>query len=152
MGTVQLIRHAKAASREGWEGPDRDRPLTRAGWRQAAGLATLLSGQQLTRILTSPYRRCRQTVEALAATRGLLLEDVEILGEGGSVPGVFDLISRVGDAALCTHGDVVQGLIDHLLGERVPVQGGLHWQKGSVWQLTVVDGRVAAARYLPPPS
>ena len=67
------------------------------------------------------------------------------------MPDVLDLISRVGDAALCTHGDVVQGLIDHLLGESVPLQGGLRWQKGSVWQLTVVDGRVAAARYLPPP-
>lgn len=152
MASVQLIRHARAANRERWEGDDRDRPLTRAGWRQAEGLTGLLAGQASSRILSSPYLRCHQTVEPLAAARGLPIEDVAVLAEGSSVPAVLDLITRVGDAAMCTHADVVQDLVDHLLSERVPLQGEPLWQKASVWLLSVVDGRIAAARYLPPPA
>ena len=64
--TVYVVRHGKAGSRSGWTEPDDQRPLTKAGRRQAGALADMLAGDHVTRVLSSPYVRCRQTVEPLA--------------------------------------------------------------------------------------
>ena len=146
---VLLVRHAEAGDRERWTGDDRVRPLTRRGWRQAQALAERLRDAPLTRILSSPYVRCVQTVEPLAAARGLAVETTDDLAEGAGHRPVLRLLAEVGDAALCTHGDVLQDVLEWLERHGVVLDGGM--AKGSMWMLDTVHGEVVAARYLSPP-
>ena len=149
--TVYLVRHANAGIREHWSGPDELRPLSSSGRRQAQGLAGLLAGERITRIISSPAVRCVQTVEPLAASRGLRVETDERLVEGARVVDATQLIVAPGQAVLCTHGDIVEGVVLELARSRVPLSGGRRWAKGSTWELEVDGGRILAGRYHPAP-
>lgn len=111
-----VIRHARAGERSEWEGDDRLRPLDERGGGQAKALVDALAAFSVTRILSSPYDRCVQTVEPLAARRGLPIEVREELGEEQQfTSGVTLARSLIGDGvALCVHG----GLSDAAFGER----------------------------------
>jgi phosphohistidine phosphatase SixA len=91
------------------------------------------------RVLTSPYTRCRQSVEPLAAALGLPVEERPELAEGSTRAEVGALAKELGaaTAVLCTHGDI----IDDVLGEEP--------EKGSTW---VLDGDLGRRAYLPPPA
>jgi phosphohistidine phosphatase SixA len=111
-----VIRHARAGDRSEWQGDDRKRPLDPRGLTQAAALADELAAYPLERILTSPYDRCVQTVQPLAAERGLAIElRDELAEERQETDGVAFVRSLVGrPAAVCVHG----GLSDAAFGER----------------------------------
>jgi len=152
---VYLVRHAKAEGRSRWTEPDHLRPLTKAGRRQAKALPGLFAGQSFSRLLSSPYLRCVQTLEPLAETRSLPLETADELSEGASVDAALALILSTaveGPAALCTHGDVMRLVVEGLVAAGVPIEGPLELKKGATWILEVDDGAVARARYLPPPA
>jgi histidine phosphatase superfamily protein (branch 1) len=85
------------------------------------------------RVVSSPYVRCVQTVEPLAAALGLPLELDDRLGEGEGRAGL-DLIQEDGVVS-CTHGDVVRELVDYGLKKAAAV--------------VLRDGQVV--RELPPP-
>ena len=126
-----VIRHARAGERSEWEGDDRLRPLDKRGGGQAEALVDALAAFPITRILSSPYDRCVQTVEPLAAERGVPIEVREELGEEQQFTGGVALArSLVGDdVALCVHG----GLTDAAFGER---------QKKGETLVVDADGRV----------
>lgn len=68
-----LVRHAEAAELgENGITRDSDRPLTRRGREQAAGLAATLRvrGFPLDRVLSSPFVRTQQTAESLVTGLG----------------------------------------------------------------------------------
>ncbi|HEU4449268.1 MAG TPA: histidine phosphatase family protein [Gaiellaceae bacterium] len=74
MTTVYLARHGQSdwnAARR-WQG-HADRPLTDLGRRQAAELAERLRDVALEAVYSSDLRRARETAEAVAAPRGLLV-------------------------------------------------------------------------------
>lgn len=153
---VCLVRHAKARSRKRWAGPDDQRPLTRAGLERAAALVRIFAGRPLARLVSSPYVRCMQTLEPLAKERGLPLESSDSLAEGAPPEAALSLAvesARLGPSALCTHGDVVELLLEALDRHDVPLQkqDGIELRKGSTWVLDVLDRDVVAAEYLPPP-
>lgn len=141
---VLLVRHAKAGDRDAWPGPDDTRPLTPGGQAQAEALIDVLAGFDITRVLTSPYLRCHQTVAPLAAARGLAVEGSGDLAEGQGPAGlalVRRLVGQPGHTVLCSHGDVVEEVLDGLgIGRD---QGT---RKGATW---VLDG--GEARRLAPP-
>jgi 8-oxo-dGTP diphosphatase len=149
--TVFLVRHAKAGSRERWEGPDRERPLTNSGRRQAEGLVALLRDAAVTRVLSSPYVRCVQTVEPLAAALGLTVELDVRLAEGAGPDAALGLIAEAGGAALSSHADVIAAVVLTAAEQGARLEPGPHWDKGSTWALEVSRGRVVSGRYLPPP-
>jgi phosphohistidine phosphatase SixA len=126
-----VIRHARAGERSEWEGDDRLRPLDERGGDQADALVDALAAFPITRILSSPYDRCVQTVEPLAAQRGLPIEVRDELGEEQQLTaGVALARSLIGDSvALCVHG----GLSDAAFGER---------QKKGETLVVDADGRV----------
>jgi len=62
------------------------------------------------RILSSPYVRCVQTVEPLAAALGLEVELDERLEEGKG--GAAAELLREDGVVCCTHGDIVEALVD----------------------------------------
>lgn len=152
---VYLVRHAKAESRSRWTDPDHLRPLTKAGRRQAKALPALFEGQSFSRLLSSPYVRCVQTLEPLAEALGLPLETADELSEGAPVNAALALILATaadGPAALCTHGDVMKLAVEGLVAAGVPIEEPLELKKGATWILEVDGSAVARARYLPPPA
>lgn len=158
---VYVVRHAKAGDRSKWKGPDQLRPLSGAGRRQAQALADLLAdragkaGSGIRRIVSSPYVRCIQTVEPLAARLGLEMETDDALAEGAPADDVVDLVRKLAPEhpVLCTHGDVIPRLLDALArrdGLRLPKRRPS--AKGSTWVLDQDgDGRFVSAIYLPAP-
>jgi 8-oxo-dGTP diphosphatase len=150
---VLLVRHAKAGDRDAWRQPDDIRPLTNAGQEQAQALVEQLAGFPITRVISSRFTRCVQTVEPLAAARGLDVETDEALAEGAHVEQTLTLIASLDQpAALCTHGDVVQWLVGHLQAKGVPGADERLGDKGSTWVLSVDGAAVTSASYLEPPT
>ncbi len=149
---VFVVRHAKAGSRHRHDGPDVERPLTKPGRRQAQALATVLAPADPRRLWTSPYRRCVQTLEPLAARLGRPLCTDERLAEGADAAGLLDLVrSTEAPAVLCTHGDVLEDLLVRLMGLGIPLET-TEIAKGSTWVLQRDGADLVKARYLPPPA
>jgi len=135
---VLLVRHARAGDRDAWEDDDRLRPLDEKGWKQADGLIELLADYPTERLVSSPYLRCMQTFEALAAARGLEIEEAPELAEGSTREDVLRLLGSVESerVAICTHGDVVVELIGDTM------------KKGAVEVLELEEGRLKRVRDL----
>ena len=109
-GTVSvLVRHASAGDRSTWDGDDRLRPLDKRGRKQAESLVELLLPLGVSRVVSSPYVRCVETVEPLAAALGVEVELDDRLAEGAGRAAI-ELLEEDGVAA-CTHGDVVDALL-----------------------------------------
>jgi 8-oxo-dGTP diphosphatase len=150
---IHLVRHAKAGDRERWTRPDTERPLTRSGLRQAEGLVRRLAAEPVERILSSPYVRCVQTVEPLAAARGLPVELADRLAEAAGLAGVLELAREAGaqTAVFCSHGDVIWETLEHLKRLGLVEAAEDRVQKGSTWVIETDGRRWLGARYLPPP-
>lgn len=148
--TSYLVRHAKAGSRERWTAPDRDRPLTAAGRIQAVALASLL-GPSARVVTSSPYVRCVETVAPLAEALGLKVEEEDRLAEGADPAWAMAELASVPGSVLCTHGDVMASIVMTLADAHIPMAGGMQWAKAATWAFDITGGRIAAARYLPPP-
>ena len=150
--TVYLVRHAKAGRRKVWPGDDGLRPLSKAGRTQARALAQALADDGITRIVSSPFVRCRETVEPLAQRIGLDVALADALAEGASLTDALRLVEKLSDenVALCSHGDVLGELLHHYARAGVDLDDD-RLEKASVWVLDTADGVVRGARYLPPP-
>jgi len=150
-----LVRHGEAGYRHAWTQPDELRPLTEEGCRQARGLVTLLADATFDRMLSSPAVRCVQTLEPLAAVRGLTVETTPLLAEGAGPAGALGFL-RDGAVVVCSHGDVIEEALDALAADGVPLEGrpageGAETPKGATWVFEVDEGRIASGRLLPPP-
>lgn len=152
-GVLLLVRHAAAGNRSDWQGDDVLRPLSARGQEQALALAASLSDRPIERILTSPYVRCRETVEPLAEALGLKVEEREELTEGSGHRPARDLLRElVGSyAVLCSHGDVIPAVLDWLLRHGTSLRSAFDCKKASTWEIEVSGGEFTKARYLPPP-
>lgn len=149
---VYLVRHAKAGHRETWDGEDELRPLTEKGWRQARALVDLFADHPFTLLLSSPYVRCVQTLEPLAEARGLSVEPADGLAEGASTDATLSLVLGADTPmVLCTHGDIMQNVLDAMVERDVRLDSPLELGKGSTWIIDVADGAIAGARYIAPP-
>ena len=150
---VLLVRHADAGDRGKWTGRDEDRPLSPRGRRQAAALVSTLAVYPITRVVSSPARRCTETVEPVAARRGLPVETDERLSEGTDRRELVPLLSAFGDTTVvCTHGDVVQEALRALENSGITLPEPPSLAKGSVWVLEVRNGDFTAADHVTPPA
>jgi phosphohistidine phosphatase SixA len=152
--TLYLVRHAVAVGRSDWSGPDRQRPLTKKGERQALGLVDLLAHAEIHRVATSPAVRCRDTVAPLASKFGLTLHDADELAEGAkakeAVEYTYRLAAKHGDSVLCTHGDLVPEILRRLSRDGMSWDGDLRFPKGCTWALSWDGERFTSGQYLPP--
>ena len=150
---MYLVRHARAGRRQGWSGPDDQRPLSKVGRRQSESILATFDDRPVARIVSSPYVRCRQTVEPLAAKLRRPVELSDALAEGAPVLDAIRVIEKVSDrpTVLCTHGDVIEAVLEHLHEQGVPLKGARRFPKGSTWVLHVVAGDIRGGRYEPPP-
>jgi 8-oxo-dGTP diphosphatase len=154
---LYLVRHAKAGSRSDFDGNDIERPLTNSGRKQAEELAKRLAAISPTLVVSSPYKRCIETVEPLAIASDIQVTLDERLAEFGSDlvqpdASLFELLHSLPDrAVLCSHGDVIPALVRSLTASGMRVEGTPEWGKGSVWVLDRVDNRFTTARAWAPP-
>jgi 8-oxo-dGTP diphosphatase len=151
-----LVRHGHAGTKEGWAGDDRLRPLDARGRRQAAAMVGRVLPCDPTRLVSSPYLRCLQTMEPLAAETGLRVEVDDVLTPEAA-PRALTLVRALARSAssdgvvLCTHGEVMAEVLNVLatedgvsLGRRLP------GPKGCFWVLEFHGGRALSARYVAP--
>ena len=134
--TLLIVRHAHARKRDTWTKADRQRPLSAKGRSQSEALSKLHASHSIDRILTSPARRCVDTVRPIAE-----LLDVPVLKDDTLLEGTpFDVIDRLlhhcsdDDVLLCSHGDVISSIVTALerRGSTIPSSG---WPKASAWIL-----------------
>ncbi|MBF6329261.1 NUDIX hydrolase [Nocardia transvalensis] len=153
--TLLVVRHAKAGRRGRFAGPDDERPLEKAGRNQAQALTPNLLAFGASEIYSAPPLRCVQTVEPLAETLGVDIALEPLLSESGyaaapqdSLTRARELVSTDAVRVLCSQGKV----IPHLLAAWAEKDGvalpPARNRKGSVWVLSVADGRLVAADHL----
>lgn len=152
---LYFVRHAKAGSRDAWRGDDRLRPLSKSGRRQSAEVGERLAGLKTSRLLSSPFVRCVQTLEPLSTATGVPIERVEALAEGADFEDVLDLLRTLpDDAVLCSHGDVIPDTIAALERRGCRIHGKPDWRKATVWVLERSEDRntiIGRATVWPPP-
>jgi 8-oxo-dGTP diphosphatase len=148
--TIYLVRHAKAGNRRDWKGEDDLRPVSPSGQRQADAIADTLTNVGVERIVSSPYVRCRQTVDPLALRLRLPVELSDALAEGAPVSETVRLIDKfvMETTVLCTHGDIVDNVLEYLRDRGVPLDDHRD-EKGSIWVLETSDTEITAGHYLP---
>jgi broad specificity phosphatase PhoE len=104
------------------------------------------------RLVSSPFLRCTQTLEPLAARLGLRVEALEELAEGKGA-AALNLVRAFADdkVAVCTHGDVIPDVLVALADEdRLDLGERPRQAKGSAWVLDARAGRFCQAQYLDP--
>ena len=112
----------------------------------------VLGDQPVPRTLSSPYRRCVDTLQPLATKLGLAVEVVQVLAEGESAVAVVELLTALpDDSVLCTHGDIIPAVIDVLAFHGMAVDGEPDWRKGAMWVLEREGDEFVRAHALPPP-
>ncbi|WP_245627235.1 NUDIX hydrolase [Kribbia dieselivorans] len=116
--SLGVLRHAKAQPRRSWQGDDRLRPLNEKGQHQAEDMVPLLSAYGLTRLISSPSVRAKDTLAPYAAASGEQLRLADGLSEEGFAAAPADAIADVervlgrGIAAvLCSHGPVLSEMV-----------------------------------------
>jgi 8-oxo-dGTP diphosphatase len=153
-----LVRHAKAGKRSKWlEDPanddDRTRPLDEKGILQAEALADRLADFAPTLLLSSPFKRCVQTLEPLGAKLAITVKADEHLAEDNSFEPILELLETCPDnSVLCSHGDMIPMVVDALERRGMVVTGMRDSRKASVWVLERQNGVIARGHAWPPPT
>ena len=155
--TVLLVRHARAGRRDRWKGDDRLRPLSKKGKLQAAALPGLLAPwiDVVEPVLrSSPWLRCLETLAPISHRLGVPISVDEALEEGMALKAVdaFGGWLEQPLAVLCTHGDVIEAMLKHLVEGGADLGREAAAAKGSVW---VIDGGrdgIRSVSYLAPPA
>jgi broad specificity phosphatase PhoE len=151
---IFLIRHGHAGSRSKWDGDDDLRPLSAQGRRQAEHLAGLVGDGPVGRLLSSPSRRCAETLAPLCERTGLPVEPVPQLAEGAGGEQAERLLLAIADQnpVACSHGDVIPRVLQRLHASGMRVQTDTVAAKGSLWILRVDgSGAVTHGTYHAPP-
>lgn len=152
---LYVIRHAHAGSRSAWDGPDLARPLSNRGHRQADAIAHELRPTGVSRLVSSPYRRCVDTLEPLARHLDLAVESDDRLREGAGGVAALELADELAAepeaAAVCSHGDVIPELLRILKATTTRIKDPFIWPKASTWAVTWNGECWSKARYIAPP-
>ena len=134
MKTIVVLRHAHRNSTFQQE----DNDLSERGQEQVSDLVEdyleglMPSGNQF---LSSPKKRCIQTLQPLAEVAKKDLEVFRPLDEQTSAEGKSDFLQRIESLAnnlkqrpgvtyICTHGDVIPELLNHLCGFHIDISKG----------------------------
>lgn len=115
---VIIVRHADRGSE-----PAADPALTPDGVRRASALASALGSANITAIITTQYRRTRDTAGPLAKARGI--EPLVVPARRGDLPAhIGDVVSAVrqqsGNVLVVGHSDTVSAILAALNGPTLP--------------------------------
>jgi broad specificity phosphatase PhoE/ADP-ribose pyrophosphatase YjhB (NUDIX family) len=148
-----LARHAHAGNRTRWIGDDSVRGLSPKGQRQAKTLAKRLQHGGITRLISSPYGRCVETLAPLSKRLGINVEKHKGLAETGTEKALESLVDEVKQerVVLSTHGNIVPAILRLLLSDGLKLNSSYQSEKASLWAIKFQDGEPAEASYAPPP-
>ena len=136
---VILTRHAEKANNRA-----EDPSLSRAGRARARALARALEHERIDAVITTQYRRTRETAAPLAAARHLTPQVVDVL-EGNHVRRIAELVRarHAGEHVLVVaHAESVARIIAALGG---PQMADLcDWQYGDLYTLVLRPGHAAS--------
>ena len=120
---IYVLRHATPASSDL---PNRSRPLSEVGQRQAQALVPYLSSLGLNTVYTSPFKRAVDSVAPLCRAADLTpveREDLRESEEDEQLPEVrlrmIQALSSIADenpgkrVLVCTHGGCLWGVVSH---------------------------------------
>jgi 8-oxo-dGTP diphosphatase len=149
-GLLYVVRHAEAGTRS--DGPDDHlRRLSACGRIQARWLAGLLEFVQLGEVLSSPYVRCVETVEPLAARHDRQVIVAEVLAEGAPIEPLLQLLEHLPThSVVCTHGDMLHAIVDAIDSDGVADHELGCFDKGVVWVLARSHGGLSVVDVIPP--
>ncbi|MDA8196280.1 MAG: phosphoglycerate mutase family protein [Actinomycetota bacterium] len=147
---LYLLRHAKAGARDDSSKTDIDRPLTPKGVVQSTSISSFLVGRDITEIISSPYKRCIQTVEPLSLEASIEIVESHALGEETSSRELQSLLEYVlatansteqsSSIVLCTHGNVVPAIINAL---GLYSNDTILCAKGSLYEIDLVEKSIS---------
>lgn len=149
-----LVRHAHAGSKAAWHQADEMRPLSTLGLAQAQSLVTTLAADDITTVWCSPSVRCRQSVEPLAAARGLHVRTSSQLSKTAHPAWLLAWLQDIGADApwvVCTHGEVLTRPLHRRPQGRGRLEVATRDQtaKGALWRVGThphrPDGRLQLA-------
>ena len=150
-----LVRHADAGIRRDWSGLDQWRGRSRLGHGQARELTARLDGLPITRVLSSPALRCRQTVIPLARELSLEVEPCRLLA-GDCDPGELIRLLETAEtenAVLCTHRETLLGVFGRFAmgvdGPRL-IDGVARMEMAAAWAMYGTVGAPTLLRLLRP--
>ena len=161
---IIIQRHGAALSRAKWRREEALRPLNKKGKKQARALPPLLDAFDPASVLSSPWERCRATIEPLATIEGLKIRTKDALTEAGHAEhpartaAVIDrVLAQARPTVVCTHRPVLPTVIDAVRAVAAPGVGlelpreDPYLAAGEALLLhTTTDGRVVAIeRHLP---
>ncbi len=118
---VIVLRHATSRPRDVWPRADAERPLVASGRRQAISVGELLRCWRPEHLLSSPWRRCVDTLEPYVAATG-----VKVRTKGGLTESEYrrhpdkvrkhmaGLLERDQASCLCTHRPLLEGVVAEL--------------------------------------
>jgi 8-oxo-dGTP diphosphatase len=142
---VVLLRHASAGGRAQWSGPDDERPLDDAGWRQARAIAKLLALFGPGRLVSAEPLRCQQTLAPLAEKLGRQVEiDAhfnETAGPAEAAEALRGLADWAVSVVVCSQGRLIPHVVSALRGGS-PLR--YHVAKGDGWVLSFADTQLSA--------
>jgi 8-oxo-dGTP diphosphatase len=124
---IGVLRHGHARPKSAWAHADAERPLVRAGRTQAEAVVDTLAAYAPKRVMSSPWRRCTETVEPFLSRHGGLLgtklrtknalsEDGHRRDRAKTADLVRKLVAKRRPVVVCTHRPVLGTLLGALAG------------------------------------
>lgn len=156
--SVIIVRHGTAGSKTRYKGDDRKRPLDKHGRAQAESLVGVLLAFGATELYAADRLRCRQTIEPLAEELGVAIHDEPALTEEAYAGDhkatrhrVFEIASAGGTPVICSQGKVIPDLVSWWCERDGVRPDKSRNRKGSVWVMSLADGRLVAADHIDSP-
>ncbi|EHI10753.1 8-oxo-(d)GTP phosphatase MutT1 [Mycolicibacterium thermoresistibile] len=156
--TVLIVRHATAGSRSRWQGDDRLRPLDKHGRAQAEALVGVLLAFGADRLHAADRVRCEQTLEPLADEIAQPIHPEPTLNEESYTRNrtagrqrLLEIAAAGGTPVVCTQGKVIPDLIAWWCERDGVRPADTENRKGSVWVMSLVEGRLIAADHIASP-
>jgi phosphohistidine phosphatase SixA len=155
--SLHLVRHTDAGDRDLFVGEDLTRPLSKKGRRQAIAVAERLFPARLARLVSSPAVRCVESLEPLAKSSGLSLEEADELVEGSDPVAALEFMlglspSSGAQLVACSHGDIITGIVETLLAGGVASEGRPRLEKGATTEFVLSPtGRPVLLRFVKAP-
>jgi 8-oxo-dGTP pyrophosphatase MutT (NUDIX family)/phosphohistidine phosphatase SixA len=116
-----VLRHAKATQRSDWKGEEAKRPLLSEGQKHAKALIPVLAAYGPKVLVTSPWKRCRDTVAPYAkwakktlVERGQLTERSTKRSPLSTKKVVRHLLGESKSGLICTHRPALPSVLEPL--------------------------------------
>jgi phosphohistidine phosphatase SixA len=114
---VILVRHAEKSAE-----PGNDPPLSAAGAARAGALAVALRDARVTAVITTQFRRTRETAQPIADALRITPRVISAGSAAAHVEAVAAAVRQYGEGTVLVvgHGNTVPAIIAALGGPRVP--------------------------------